>query len=311
MDAMDKFDRPAFDVRSLDKLKREAGRQSPGALKAAAQQMEGIFVQMMMKSMRDATIKDDLLHSQSSEMFTAMHDQQVAQNIAEGGQLGFADLIVRQLGGESEQHNLSAPGSDPVSLAAGKPTAFARAATGPVRLPAPVSFGNQNISGNNFIAKLMRPAQAAAQQSGVHPHLILAQAALESGWGQREIPAADGSPSHNLFGIKATGDWKGKTAEITTTEYINGVKQKVKAAFRVYDSYEHALADYAKLLTNNPRYSRVVNSTTAEQGAKALQAGGYATDPAYATKLINIIQKVKGDIQQGVSAYKTDLAQLF
>ncbi|STQ10858.1 flagellar rod assembly protein/muramidase FlgJ [Enterobacter cloacae] len=99
MNAFDKFDQPAFDVRSLDTLKREAGRQSPGALKAAAKQMEGIFVQMMMKSMRDATFKSDLLSSQSSEMYTAMHDQQVAQNIAGSGQLGFADLIVRQLGG--------------------------------------------------------------------------------------------------------------------------------------------------------------------------------------------------------------------
>jgi len=310
MDSVDKFTGPAFDVRSLDKLKRDAGRQSPGALRAAARQLEGIFVQMMIKSMRDATIKDDLLHSQSSEMFTALHDQQLAQNIAEGGQLGFADLIVRQLGGEDKIHTLTSPGRDPVLLNS-RQSAFSRAASGPVRLPAPITFGNQNVSGNNFIAKLIRPAQAAAQQSGLHPHLILAQAALESGWGQREIPTANGNPSHNLFGIKATADWKGKTAEITTTEYIDGVKQKVKAAFRVYDSYEHALADYTKLLTHNPRYSHVINSATPEQGAKALQAGGYATDPAYASKLINIIQKVKGDIQQGLSVYKTDLSQLF
>ena len=134
---------------------------------------------------------------------------------------------------------------------------------------------------------------------------------MESGWGKREFPAADGRPSHNLFGIKATGDWRGKTTEITTTEYINGVKQKVKAAFRVYDSYEHALADYAKLLTKNPRYRGVVQSDSPEQGAKELQAGGYATDPAYAKKLITIIQKVKGDIQQGVNAYKNDLDKIF
>ncbi|ELV3374001.1 flagellar assembly peptidoglycan hydrolase FlgJ [Enterobacter sichuanensis] len=306
MNAFDKLDQPAFDVRSLDTLKREAGRQSPGALKAAAKQMEGIFVQMMMKSMRDATFKDDLLNSQSAEMYTAMHDQQVAQNIAGSGQLGFADLIVRQLGGESDEPVVSTPGRDLL-----RPGLSATPATGPLRLPAPVSFAKPADGAHPFIARLLRPAQAAAQQSGLHPHLILAQAALESGWGKREIPAADGRPSHNLFGIKATGDWQGKTTEITTTEYINGVKQKVKAAFRVYDSYEHALADYAKLLTRNPRYRGVVQSGSPEQGAKALQAGGYATDPAYAKKLITIIQKVKGDIQQGVNAYKHDLDKIF
>jgi flagellar protein FlgJ len=307
MNAFDKLDQPAFDVRSLDTLKREAGRQTPGALKAAAKQMEGIFVQMMMKSMRDATFKDDLMNSQSSEMYTAMHDQQVAQNIAGSGQLGFADLIVRQLGGEvSDKPVVSTPGRDFM-----RPGLSSAPATGPLRLPAPVSFAKPAEGAHPFISRLLRPAQAAAQQSGLHPHLILAQAALESGWGKREIPAADGSPSHNLFGIKATGDWRGKTTEITTTEYINGVKQKVKAAFRVYDSYEHALADYAKLLTKNPRYRGVVQSDSPEQGAKALQAGGYATDPAYAKKLITIIQKVKGDIQQGVNAYKNDIDKLF
>lgn len=306
MNAFDKFDQPAFDVRSLDTLKREAGRQTPGSLKAAAKQMEGIFVQMMMKSMRDATFKSDLLSSQSSEMYTAMHDQQVAQNIAGSDRLGFADLIVRQLGGESDQPIVSTPGRDVV-----RPGLSASPATCPLRLPAPVSFAKPTEGAHPFIARLLRPAQEAAQQSGLHPHLILAQAALESGWGKREIPAADGRPSHNLFGIKATGDWRGKTTEITTTEYINGVKQKVKAAFRVYDSYEHALADYAKLLSKNPRYRGVVQSDSAEQGAMALQAGGYATDPAYAKKLITIIQKVKGDIQEGVNAYKNNIDNIF
>ncbi len=306
MDGMDKFDRPAFDVRSLDALKREAKRSSPAALRGAAQQMEGIFVQMMMKSMRDASFKSDLLSSQSSEMFTAMHDQQVAQNIAGNGQLGFADLIVRQLGGSSDKASVAMPGSDPLAL-----NSRTRPASGPLRLPARVDFSSASDVAHPFIARLLRPAQAAAQQSGVHPHLILAQAALESGWGKREIPAADGAPSHNLFGIKASGDWQGKTTEITTTEYIDGVKRSVKAAFRVYDSYEHALADYAKLLSKNPRYQRVVQSASAEQGAQALQAGGYATDPAYAKKLITIIQKVKGDIQQGVAAYTSDLSKIF
>lgn len=309
MNAFDRLDKPAFDVRSLDALKRDARRAEPGALRAAAQQMEGIFVQMMMKSMRDATIKDDLMHSQSTDMFTAMHDQQVAQNIAGSGQLGFADMIVRQSGGEIDSPSVSTPGSGPLNLPG--LSSSVRSATGPLAPSASVSFSKVAQGAQSFISRLLRPAQIAARQSGVHPQLILAQAALESGWGQREIPTADGRPSHNLFGIKAGGDWQGKTTEVMTTEYINGVKQKIKASFRVYDSYEHALADYTKLLTKNPRYAGVAHSRSPEQAAKALQAGGYATDPAYAKKLISIIQKVKGDIKQGVEAYKNDLAKIF
>lgn len=297
MAIIDGVEQPAFDMRSLDAVKRDAKRGSPDALKVAAQQMEGIFVQMMMKSMRDATFKDPLMHSPSSEMFTAMHDQQVAQNIAQSGQLGFAKLIVQQSGGErgSPTYTRSPP---PAMMT-------------PLRLPAPLTYTAPAENAHPFISRLMRPAHRVAQQTGLDLHLILAQAALESGWGQREILTADGAPSHNLFGIKATADWQGKTTEITTTEYLNGVKQKVKAVFRVYHSYEQALGDYAALITKNPRYQSVVQSGSPEEGAKALQAGGYATDPAYAQKLINLIQKVRGDIKQRVAAYSSDLSKIF
>ncbi|NIF01180.1 flagellar assembly peptidoglycan hydrolase FlgJ [Pantoea sp. Acro-805] len=288
---------PAFDLRSLDALKREAKRASPEALRAAAQQMEGIFVQMMMKSMRDATFKDELMHSASSDMFMAMHDQQVAQEVARSGQLGFAELIVQQAGGGSG----GARGS----------VSPRHSASAPLRLPAPFASPLATESNHPFIARLLPSAQKIAQQTGLHPHLIVAQAALESGWGVREIPAADGSPSHNLFGIKATAGWRGKTSEITTSEYINGVKQQVKAVFRVYDSYEQGLRDYAALLLNNPRYRLVVGASSAEQGASALQAGGYATDPAYADKLISLIKKVKATLQQRSSAYQSDLTKIF
>ncbi len=288
---------PAFDLRSLDALKREAKRSSPAALHAGAQQMEGIFVQMMMKSMRDATFKDDLLRSASSEMFTAMHDQQVAQEIARSGQLGFAELIVRQAGGGNVGTPMSPPHYQP--------------ATGPLRLPAPLAFSSSIESSHPFIARLLPAAQQIARQTGLHPHLIVAQAALESGWGQREILTAEGAPSHNLFGIKATTNWRGKTSEIITSEYINGVKRQVKAVFRVYDSYEHGLSDYAALLGHNPRYQSVVRASSAEQGAVALQAGGYATDPAYAQKLISLIQRVKSTLQQRSTAYQSDLTKIF
>lgn len=316
MNELDRFSGAAWDVRSLDSLKREAGTSSPLALRAAAQQMEGMFVQMMLKSMRDASFKDGLLSSQASDMYTSMSDQQISQNIAQRGQLGFADMIVRQLGGEealAAEKTIPAPGSSPFSLPGATTASLpARAQTGSVAaLPVPSVEQQGGDKSHPFINRLLRPALQAAQKSGIHPHLILAQAALESGWGKKEIRTGDGQPSHNLFGIKATGGWKGKTTEITTTEFVNGVAHKVKAAFRVYDSYTDALTDYTNLLKNNPRYRNVAQSPSPEQGAHALQAGGYATDPAYAKKLITIIQKVKGDIGKDIQAYQNDLTKIF
>jgi flagellar protein FlgJ len=121
---------------------------------------------------------------------------------------------------------------------------------------------------------------------------MLGQAALESGWGKREIKQADGSASHNLFGVKAGKSWTGKTVNVATTEYVNGVPQKRVEKFRAYDSYAAAFEDYAKLLSNNPRYKNVVaNASDAHNFARGLQRAGYATDPNYAQKLSSIIQR--------------------
>ena len=169
------------------------------------------------------------------------------------------------------------------------------------------------LSGDNgdFIAMLSKPAQAASEQSGIPHHLILAQAALESGWGQRQILTRDGKPSYNVFGIKATGSWQGKTTDIMTTEFENGEAKKVKQKFRVYDSYFDALNDYVKLLSNNPRYAAVTTASSPEQGAQALQAAGYATDPKYAQKLVGMIQQFKSMGEKVVKAYSQDIGDLF
>ncbi|WP_042880816.1 flagellar assembly peptidoglycan hydrolase FlgJ [Cupriavidus necator] len=143
-----------------------------------------------------------------------------------------------------------------------------------------------------FVARMAAPAEAAARASGVPARLIVGQAALESGWGQREIMHADGSTTFNVFGIKAGANWKGRVAEITTTEYVDGEPQKVKAKFRAYGSYDEACADYARLLTTNPRYAGVVSAASAEEAAHGLQRAGYATDPAYGHKLVKIMKKV-------------------
>ncbi|WP_081192151.1 flagellar assembly peptidoglycan hydrolase FlgJ [Halomonas sp. BC1] len=140
-----------------------------------------------------------------------------------------------------------------------------------------------------FLTKLSAPAQAASRATGVPAELILAQAALETGWGRHEIPTASGGNSYNVFGIKAGSRWQGATTEVVTHEYVNGKRTRVTDSFRVYGSYEEAFTDYARLIGDNPRYAGVVGAPNAERAAHALQAGGYATDPHYASKLIAVM----------------------
>lgn len=156
---------------------------------------------------------------------------------------------------------------------------------------APASVDGKRLShSEQFIRKHHEAAKAAEAASGIPSGHILGQAALESGWGRHEIKMKDGSSSHNLFGIKATSNWTGKVAEVTTTEYIGGVARKVTAKFRAYDSYEEAFKDHARLLTQSPRYSQTVAKAETAQGyAQGLQKAGYATDPAYANKLTQVI----------------------
>lgn len=298
----------AFDATSLDALKRAAKNDVQRGIQGAARQMEGLFVQMMLKSMREASFKDGLFNSQQTEMFTSMYDQQLSQELAGQGKIGLAEAMVQQLGGSP----LKTTGGRAVSLPSYSPAVVRTFSQTPAAEPiAAVRVQNASAPGSGFITRLLAPAVEVSRRTGIPHQLILAQAALESGWGNREIRQANGQPSYNLFGIKATADWKGETTEITTTEYINGVAKKVKAAFRVYQSYADALHDYSSLLVRNSRYQKVTQANTPEQAAHALQEGGYATDPQYAKKLIGIMQQIKANIKQATSAYKTDLSKIF
>ncbi len=154
----------------------------------------------------------------------------------------------------------------------------------------------------NFVQSHLGAAQRVARESGIPAHYMLGQAGHETGWGQSEIRGAGGANSFNLFGIKATGGWTGKVAEITTTEYINGEARKVKAKFRAYDSYEESFRDYARLISQNPRYAQAMQSRgSAKDYAAALQKAGYATDPQYANKLSRAIDSAHA-VQRGNQA---------
>ena len=271
----------AIDSQSLNKLRLQAKQSPDQALKAAAQQFETVFLNMMLKSMRDATPQDGMFDSEQTKMFTGMLDQQLAQSMASSRGVGLAEIMVKQLS-RTQTSNVAAPGLMPAITTGSTPVATSS-------IPSAYKTGDQQ----SFVDKLRMPAEQASHSTGVPAHLILGQAALESGWGKREIKMADGSDSHNLFGIKAGNDWKGKVAEVTTTEYHNDVASKQVERFRAYGSYAESFQDYARLLSDNHRYSGVVGQVDAKGFAQALQQSGYATDPHYADKLAGVISGIR------------------
>lgn len=307
----------AWDAQSLNELKVKAGQDPQANIRPVARQVEGMFVQMMLKSMREALPKDGLFSSDSTRLYTSMYDQQIAQQMTAGKGLGLAEMMVQQMSGAQ------AP-VDPGDQMQQVPMKFDLETINTYQnqtiaqmvrkaLPRAPENDDEPMSGDSkdFLAQLSLPARLASQQSGVPHHLILAQAALESGWGQRQIRRENGDPSFNLFGVKASPGWKGPVTEITTTEFENGEAKKVKAKFRVYSSYLEALSDYVGLLTRNPRYAAVTSAATAEQGAQALQNAGYATDPKYAQKLTSMIQQLKSMGEKVSKAYSNDIENLF
>ena len=349
----------SIDPKEIDSLRQSARENSPDAIKAVAKQFEGMFMNMIMKSMRDATPKEGLFDSEQGKMFSSMLDQQLSQNMAKRG-VGLADMLIRQLSNNRGVPVADAAGSggsgDSVgALGAGSPgaifgTGSSSGLAAMVSSPAPALTGKARDGGvlaglqsglaagfqatlaraletgipsvvkaalagvgaatrssetvasldarprsgaphiRAFEDKLGAHAEDAARTTGIPAKFMLGQAALESGWGKREILAADGSTSHNVFGIKAGASWKGKVVETATTEYVNGVPERRIERFRAYDSYGDAFRDYAGLLQKNPRYQAVLANAQDVKGfAEGLQRAGYATDPHYAAKLTRII----------------------
>ena len=306
----------AIDSKGLSELRQGAKAGSADATKAAATQFEAMFVNMMLKSMRDATPHEGMLDNQQTKMFTTMLDQQTSQNIAKKG-IGLADVLVRQLSKTAGAGGVNA-GANPAASEAGADAAMpegglTRAMIDAAKLQRSIAAAGGNAAANAaaapaaptiaastsrhahvraFSDKLSAEAEEASRATGVPAKFMLGQAALESGWGRREIKAADGSTSHNLFGIKAGANWKGKTVDVATTEYVNGQPTRKIERFRAYDSYADSFKDYAKLITSNPRYEKVLASGgDATAFARGLQKAGYATDPNYANKLAAVINK--------------------
>lgn len=267
----------AGDAAALARLRSAAGSDPKAAVREAARQFEALFMQEVMKSLRAATLASGSLDNEGSKLGTEMLDQQFAQQLA-GLPGGLGDAIVRQL---ERQMGAAAPLLVPGGSADGvqrQPAASAGPAGAPSRNAA------------DFVARHRAAAQAAEAATGIPAAFMIGQAAHESGWGRRDIRAADGTPSHNLFGIKAGAGWKGAVVEAATTEVVDGRPVRTVARFRAYASAAESFADYARLMQGSPRYREVLAQGHDAAGfAGALQRAGYATDPDYAAKLTRVI----------------------
>lgn len=402
--AVDLTNQLAMDANGLSSLKRSAKADSPEAIKGVAKQFEAVFVNMMLKSMRDATPKEGPFDSEQSKMFTSMLDQQLSQKMADKG-IGLADVLVRQLTkAKSGAANIAKDGS-PIPLVnnfhtlnavkststlnaakvesnpgagnaakSSKIKAYQAAAAQAPNVPVardatleavlntaldrsddiedadqtmfsvnaqlneiaqpwikdalgkldqasgelkanvsdaiknqipPMGMGlvdkvttaasvvAKDIASGSFVNRMAAHAQKASLETGLPAHFMMGQAALETGWGKKQINGLDGLPSNNLFGIKANASWTGKVVTVQTSEYINGIKQPRIEKFRAYDSYAESFKDFANMIKNSPRYQNVMNNLQSVTSyAQAIQNAGYSTDPQYASKLASTIKQV-------------------
>jgi peptidoglycan hydrolase FlgJ len=265
----------ATDFRQFAELRRGAAANDPKVLREAAKQFESLFTKMMLESMRQAGFGDPMFGSDQGDMYQSMMDDQLAVQLSQGKGLGLADMLIRQL---SHGTMSSTTGPD---------------------MPAPDKVDDAQKA--KFIDAILPHATAAARELGVDPRAIIAQAALETGWGTSQPADASGA-SHNLFGIKAGGAWRGASVASDTTEYVAGNAATESARFRAYGDVAENVADYVRVLRDNPRYAAALNTGTDVRAfATALQRGGYATDPDYADKLVAVAATLFGS-KRGLAA---------
>lgn len=345
------FQLNAFDPNSLAELKRltRSEGDTDAALRATAKQFEALFLNMVMKSMREATPSAGLMDSEQTKMYQSLLDQQMAQNMAQAKGTGLSEVIYLQLGGKAAPAGDAAAGPDAAGLGVGRPAPGAFDLANVVRRPAIPAVRARELEASavaalaglpdparvpgmgagvgsggfsaasiyekavleaqlkeavqsardatgavskpaqDFVAEVWPYAVEASRKTGIPPQFMVAQAALETGWGQKQLRHADGTPSHNLFNIKAGAAWTGGTVARDVTEYANGQTYTEPSRFRAYGSYAESFRDYANLMTRSPRYADVLGQTDAAGFARSLQDAGYATDPMYADKLTRII----------------------
>jgi len=277
---------PSFyaDFQGLDRLRASAARQDPQALREAARQFEGLFTAMMLKSMREASLGGGLGDSQETQTYQEMYDQQLSLQMAHGKGLGLAEMLMQQLTRANAAHSTAAAPSSSAGANAAAP-------------PATSAAGGDKISSAqrvNFVRTLEPLAQSAGNSLGVAPDTLIAQAALETGWGRNMPVDSNGRISSNLFGVKAGDSWRGAAVQATTTEYAQGTPSTTRAAFRSYGDAAQSVGDYVSLLRASPRYASALGAGSNVQAfGSGLQRGGYATDPDYVNKLVATVATLR------------------
>jgi flagellar protein FlgJ len=303
-------------------LKLKARQNSPEAARAVAQQFEGLFLQMMLKDMRAAARVDESLHSNSMDFYNDMYDKQLSLELARSGGIGLAEMLSRQLGGEPQQRQAPAAEAGMVLPTYRLPARFSGASVLPVEqmdyqadnpqvraLPLAAAAGQAGVphkpalqseavepfagwnGPDEFVADLWPHAERAAERLGVSPEVLVAQSALETGWGQHSMRTPEGNVAFALFGIKAGDGWAGASVTHNTLEFRHGVVEQERARFRAYDSTADAMHDYVDFVQSRGRYQgALAHGGSDEHYIRGLQRAGYATDPRYADKILSILE---------------------
>jgi peptidoglycan hydrolase FlgJ len=312
----------ATDLTGLEQLRQRAAHADPGALKEAAAQFDALFIGMMLKSARAASLGKGIFDSEASNQYLELMDDQVALELARKGGLGFGKMLLEQISprGVQQANALGGDGS-PYTSSTQPPASF------PARVPAwlralssgdsiePLSDDGQTAtvaaegapaadSAEQFVRRYLPDATKAARTLGIDPRLLLAQAALETGWGMSTPQHPDGRSANNLFGMKAGDGWGGARVAHWTMEHSGGVTARKREVFRAYDHAAQSFADYVDLIGGSPRYANALtHSGDPESYARAVAAAGYATDPDYASKWLSIYHGERlGDALRGLNS---------
>ncbi|MFO8156051.1 MAG: flagellar assembly peptidoglycan hydrolase FlgJ [Pseudomonadota bacterium] len=299
------------DFHGIAEMRGRAQKDPEGQLDEVAEQFEAVFLQMMLKGMRSTTPGNPLFEdSNAMDTYEELYDKQMANNLVSTGSIGIADMVRDQLrpimegrmptandraqgavegnrGGDDLAEYLErAPGvmgrepaADASSSSRGQREEGGRAEVGDEPFESP----------RDFVERLWPQAKEAADELGVGPEVLLAQAALETGWGRNVAHGEDGRNSRNLFNIKSHGDEEGDSVAIQTREFMGGRMVSLRDEFRAYDSYEESFNDYVDFLRENPRYREALEAPAQDDFIRGLQDAGYATDPEYAGKIQRVI----------------------
>lgn len=305
-----------LDFSSFDEMRLKSKKDKNGALRDVATQFESIFLKMALKSMRDASLGDEMLDSDTTNTYRDMYDNQLSVSLAGKGTLGLADVLFRQLGGVAESTKQSGSSvTDALAIDYRSRLALAKIKSQAQPLPPkavapalpPVSAVVDSVSAPDAVAvdssspaafarSLRDLAVQTGKKLGVEPAVLIAQAALETGWGKHMVKDAQGRSSNNFFNIKAGENWDGAKVSADTAEYSGGVRKAEVAKFRAYASPQESFSDYAQFMQSNPRYAGAIKrGAVAQEFARELQSSGYATDPLYAEKISRIAAQIQAD----------------